>query len=52
VIIIVRGGLKNLTPTQILGEIITKDTFDQDEVDEVKEDDKKKRTTRPLPLRE
>ena len=34
--------MKDLTPTQILGEIVTKYTFDQDEVDEVKEDDKKK----------
>jgi hypothetical protein len=42
--IIVRGGLKGLTPTQIFREVVTQDTFDQYEVDEVKEDDKKNKS--------
>jgi hypothetical protein len=42
--IVVRGGLKYLTPSQILREVVTQDTFDQYEVDEVKEDDKKNRS--------
>jgi hypothetical protein len=42
--IVVRGGLKYLTPGQILREVVTQDTFDQYEVDEVKEDDKKNRS--------
>ena len=42
--IIVRGGLKGLTPTQILREVVTQDTFDQYKVDEVKEDDKKNKS--------
>jgi hypothetical protein len=36
--------LKYLTPSQILREVVTQDTFDQYEVDEVKEDDKKNRS--------
>jgi len=31
VTIILRGGLKDLTPTQVFGEIITHDTFDHEE---------------------
>ena len=40
VTIIVRGGFDNLTPTQVLLEVVTQDTFHQEKV----ENEKEKRT--------
>jgi len=49
VTIIVREGLKNLTITQVLREVVTQGIFDQEEVGEVERDDKKKRALHSIP---
>jgi hypothetical protein len=42
VTIIVRGGFDNLTPTQVLLEVVTQDTFDQEKVENEKEEQRRK----------
>ena len=39
VTVILRGGLKNLTSTQVLGEIITRDTFDHNNESDGREEE-------------
>ena len=41
--IIFRGGLKNVTPNEVLGDVMTEDQYNDGSDEEVKEEDKKKK---------
>ena len=42
--IIFRGGLKDVTPNEVLGDVMTKDQYNSDGEELVKEEDKKKKS--------
>jgi hypothetical protein len=42
--IIFRGGLKDLSPNEVLGDVMTEDQYNDDDDEVVKEEDKKKKS--------
>jgi hypothetical protein len=42
--IIFRGGLKGVTPNEVLGDVMTEDQYNEEDEEEIKEEDKKKKS--------